>query len=48
MSMVNRFTGVEQSEPTKKNCSTEECIQFQAVCVNFKLFVHRTNYDLHV
>ena len=46
--MVNRFTGVEQSEPTNKLCSTEVCIQFQAVCVNFKLFVHRTNYDFQV
>ena len=46
--MVNCFTGVEQSEPTNKFCSTEVCMQFQAVYVHFKLFVDRTNYDLQV
>ena len=35
--MVNCFTEVEQSEPTNKFCSTEVCIQFQAVYVNFEL-----------
>ena len=37
--MVNCFTGVEQSEPTNKFCSTEVCLQFQAACVHLKLLV---------